>query len=145
MTGPCPARPLSRGGQARHLLLVTTLERLLRPPATTVRGTLDQAAHLLAMMPGRGGAHWPLTGTAPDGSRRAGLALSGRTEGISRLARYVSAGAVSSGRDVPLPVWAPRRRAAQLWTVRTTGRWALTVVMPCTITGTICSKEVNDT
>jgi hypothetical protein len=72
VTGPCPARPRSRGGQARPLLPLATLEHLLRPPTATVRGTLDQAAHLLATLPGRGEAHWPLIGTAPDGSRRAG-------------------------------------------------------------------------
>ena len=42
--GPSPARPRGRGGFAR---LPTTPEHLLRPPATTVRGTLDQAAPLL--------------------------------------------------------------------------------------------------
>jgi hypothetical protein len=73
------------------------------------------------------------------------MALSGKTDGISRLATYVRAGAVFRDRDVPVPAWAPRWWAAPLWAFRTTGCRALTVVVPCINTGTMCSKEMNDT
>jgi hypothetical protein len=103
VTGPCPARPHSRGGQARPLLLLTTLEHLLRIPATTVRDTLDQAALLLTTLPGRGGPTGPWRAQCRADHAERGMALSGRTESISRLAGYVRAGAVFCGRDLPVP------------------------------------------
>jgi hypothetical protein len=146
VVGRCPARPRSRGRQARPLLLLTTLEHLPRTPATTVRDRLDQAAHLLATLPGHCGAHWPLTGTAPDGSRRAGSGpLRQDRRHLSHCQVRENWRGIQWSRDVLVPAWAPRRWAAPLWAFRTTGRRALTVVVPCTNTGTLCRKEVNDT